>query len=108
MDVSHTLDMAIYEKISSKMIAIVIVTDRTFGSAELFGRTSTVWFGPNDRTFFCRTQNFFFTIYCIYLNGYLRYFKFDKKVKLFCGDNFRQKYSTTFKIVLLVRSGVPT
>jgi hypothetical protein len=24
-----------------------------------FGRTSTVRFGPNDRTFFCRTQNFF-------------------------------------------------
>ena len=30
-----------------------------FGLAELFGRTSTVWFGPNDRTFFCRIQNFF-------------------------------------------------
>ena len=36
-----------------------VVIDRTFGSAELFGRTSTVRFGPNDRTFFCRTQNFF-------------------------------------------------
>ena len=36
-----------------------VVTDRTFGSAELFRRTSTVRFGPNDRTFFCRTQNFF-------------------------------------------------
>ena len=36
-----------------------LVIDRTFGSAELFGRTSTVQFGPNDRTFFCRTQNFF-------------------------------------------------
>merc|ERR1712051_648729 len=36
-----------------------LVTDQTFGSSELFSRTSTVWFGPNDRTFFCRTQNFF-------------------------------------------------
>ena len=34
--------------------------------------------------------------------------KYESKMKLFCGDNFRQKYSTTFKIVLLVRSGVPT
>ena len=38
-----------------------LVTDRTFGLAELFGRTSTVRFGPNDRTFFCRTQNLFFS-----------------------------------------------
>ena len=37
--------------------------ERTFGSAELFGRTSTVRFGPNDRTFFCRTQNFFFVLH---------------------------------------------
>jgi hypothetical protein len=29
-----------------------------FGLTELFGQTSTVWFGPNDRTFFCRTQKF--------------------------------------------------
>ena len=36
-----------------------LVIERTFGSAKLFGRTSTVRFGPNDRTFFCRTQNFF-------------------------------------------------
>ena len=36
-----------------------LVIERTFGSAELFGRTSTVRFCPNDRTFFCRTQNFF-------------------------------------------------
>ena len=36
-----------------------VVTDRTFVLAELFGRTSTVRFGPSDRTFFCRTQNFF-------------------------------------------------
>ena len=28
-----------------------------------FGRTSTVRFGPNDRTFFCRTQNFFSLLY---------------------------------------------
>ena len=26
-------------------------------------QTSTVWFGPNDRTFFCRTQNFFFVLH---------------------------------------------
>ena len=37
-----------------------LVIDRTFGSVELFGRTFTVRFGPNDRTFFCRTQNLFF------------------------------------------------
>ena len=37
----------------------VLVTDWTFGLTELFGRTFTVRFGPNDRTFFCRTQNFF-------------------------------------------------
>jgi hypothetical protein len=36
-----------------------VVTDRTFGSTKLFDRTSTVRFGPNDKTFFCRTQNFF-------------------------------------------------
>ena len=36
-----------------------LVTNRTFSSAELFSQTSAVWFGPNDRTFFCRTQNFF-------------------------------------------------
>ena len=30
----------------------ILVTDQTFGSAELFGRTSTVRFGSNDRTFF--------------------------------------------------------
>ena len=41
----------------------MLVIDRTFGSAELFGRTSTVRFGPNDRTFFCRTQNFFFVLH---------------------------------------------
>ena len=36
-----------------------VVIDQTFGSAELFGRTFTMRFGPNDRTFFCRTQNIF-------------------------------------------------
>jgi len=42
------------------------VTERTFGSAELFGRTSTVRFGPNDRTFFCRTPNFSFKfLFCL-------------------------------------------
>ena len=40
-------------------LSLDVVIDRTFGSAEKFGRTSTVRFGPNDRTFFCRTQNFF-------------------------------------------------
>ena len=40
-----------------------LVTDRTFCLAELFGRTSTVQFGPNDRNFFCRTQNFFFVLH---------------------------------------------
>ena len=30
-----------------------------------FGRTSTVRFDPNDRTFFCRTQNFFSSYYYI-------------------------------------------
>jgi hypothetical protein len=32
----------------------------------------------------------FFTTYCIFQNGYLRYFKLERKLKLFCGDNFRQ------------------
>ena len=36
-----------------------LVTEQTFGSSELFGRTSIVRFGPNDSTFFCRTPNFF-------------------------------------------------
>ena len=48
-------------------------------------------------------RTFFITIYGIVQNGCLKYFKLDRKMKLFCGDN----YSTTFKIVLLVRSGVP-
>ena len=42
---------------SAAMFTVVI--DRTFGLAKLFGRTSTVRFSPNDRTFFCRTQNLF-------------------------------------------------
>ena len=36
-----------------------VVTYRTFGLVELFAWISTVWFSPNDKTFFCRTQNFF-------------------------------------------------
>ena len=36
-----------------------VVTDQTFGLAELFGRTSTVRFGPNDRTFFAEHRTFF-------------------------------------------------
>ena len=42
------------------LVILAVVTDRKFSSAELFGRTSTVRFGTNDRTFFCKTQNFFF------------------------------------------------
>ena len=41
---------------------LTIVTERTFGSTELFG--------PNDRTFFCRTPNFSFILlqfYCLNL-----------------------------------------
>ena len=56
---------------------------------QMFGRTSTVRFGPNDRTFFCRTQNFFL-YYCIFQNGYLRYFKLALYVILSGGDNFKQ------------------
>ena len=41
----------------------MLVTEQTFGLAELFGQTSTVQFGSNDRTFFCRTQNIFFLYY---------------------------------------------
>ena len=51
-----------------------VVIERTFSSAELFGRTSTVRYGPNDRTFFCRTQNFFRITF--YANGILLYFFF--------------------------------
>jgi hypothetical protein len=47
------------KEIEATHLVFNVVIDRTFGSAELFGRTSTVRFGPNDRTFFCRTQNFF-------------------------------------------------
>ena len=43
------------------LVPSLVVTDQTFRLAKLFGRTSTVRFGPNDRTFFCRTQNFFFS-----------------------------------------------
>ena len=79
-----------------------VVSDRTFGTAEL------LLFGSAQMTepFSAEHRTFFFTIYCIFQNGYLRYFKLDRKMKLFCGDNFTQKYSTTFKIVSLVRSGV--
>ena len=50
----------------------ILVTDQTFGSAELFGRTSTVRFGPNDKTFFCRTQNFFFIfLFCLMTHMYM-------------------------------------
>ena len=30
-----------------------VVTNRTFSSTELFGQTSTVWFGPNDDSVWC-------------------------------------------------------
>ena len=68
------------------VIFALVVTDRTFSSAKQFGRTSTVWFGPNDRTFFSRTQN-------------------KDKSKVICEKKI-QFEDTTFKIVLLVRSGV--
>ena len=80
------------------------MTDRTFSSAELFGQTSTS--AQMTEPFSAEHRFVFFTIYCI-PSGYLIYFKLDRKMKLFYGDNFRQKFSTTFKIVLLVRSGVP-
>ena len=41
-----------------KSSLIILVTDWTFGLAELFGQTSTVWFSPNDSTFSCKTQKF--------------------------------------------------
>ena len=44
---------------------------------ELFGRTSTLRFGPNDRTLFCRTQNLFCRI-TFNANGILTYFCFAK------------------------------
>ena len=92
----------ILRPIGSEMNKVVI--DQTFGTAEL------LLFGSAQMTepFSAEHRTFFFTIYCIFQSGYLRHFKPDRKMKLFCGDNFRQKYSTTFKIVLLVRSGVPT
>ena len=34
-----------------------LVTERTFSLVKLFDQTSTVWFGPNDRTFFLITFN---------------------------------------------------
>ena len=61
-----------------------------------FGRTvrpnfvCSVW--PKWQNLFsAEHRTFFFTIYCIFQNGYLRSFKLDRKMKLFCGDNFRQK-----------------
>ena len=33
-------------------MSFTLVTNRLFGSAELFGQTSILRFGPNDRTFF--------------------------------------------------------
>ena len=50
-------------KLDVRACVRALVTDRTFGLAELFGRTSTVRFGPNDRTFFCRTQNLLFLLH---------------------------------------------
>ena len=37
-----------------------------------FSRTSTMWFGPNDKTFFCRTQNLFCITFNV--NDILAYF----------------------------------
>ena len=92
----------ILRPIGSEMNKVVI--DQTFGTAEL------LLFGSAQMTepFSAEHRTFFFTIHWIFQNGYLRSFKLDRKMKLFCGDNFRQKYSTTFKIVLLVKSGVST
>ena len=39
-----------------------VVIDRTFGSAELFGRTSTVRFGPNDCFLFSAEHRTFFFV----------------------------------------------
>ena len=54
-----------------KLLATNLLADRKFGSAEMFDQTSTVWFGPNDRTFFCRTQNFFL-YYTLHFSTWLR------------------------------------
>ena len=92
----------ILRPIGSEMNKVVI--DQTFGTAEL------LLFGSAQMTepFSAEHRTFFFTIHHIFQNGYLRYFKLDRKMKLFSGDNFRQKCSTTFKSILLVRSESPT
>ena len=45
----------VYAKLILVILLLLIVTDRMFGLDELFGQTSTVQFGPNDRTFFLKS-----------------------------------------------------
>jgi hypothetical protein len=98
-------------------VACGVVTDRTFGSAELFDQTSTVRFDPNDRTFFRGTQNFFSLLYI----AFYKMTTLDISSLAFVNSIIisvltaqkRQKTKiqfegTTFKNILLVRSGVPT
>ena len=41
----------------------LVVTNQTFGLVKLFGQTSAVLFGPNDRTFFLQNTEHFFLYY---------------------------------------------
>ena len=97
-----------------------VVIDRTFGSVELFGRTFTVRFGPNDRTFFCRTQNLFsckklekeLILKCSFLPESLQEIKFVKtyyhiNFKIFVCLLYLGFMPNWFKIIcLFVRSTV--
>ena len=58
---------------TSQLKFCFLVTHQMFGSAELFGRTSTVQFGADDKTFFfCRKQNsFFFSFYTLHFPKWL-------------------------------------
>ena len=51
-----------------RTVSSKVVTDQMFGLAMLFGRTSIIQFGPNDKTFFFRTQNFFL---CLHFSKWL-------------------------------------
>ena len=62
MDYTEPL-FGLFLKLTALIFYNALVIDRTFGSAELFGRTYTVRFGPNDRTFFCRIQNLPFVLH---------------------------------------------
>ncbi len=62
----YTTDFGCINEHILRLNAWLLVTERTFGLAKLFGWTSTVWFGPNDRTFFCGTPNFSFKfLFCL-------------------------------------------